>query len=130
MIERDNHHVPNDRLSWEVRPEGLFIRENTVAHNMARTAHILCHQETSPVPVPLFHSLQWVSRRYQPSGDIFHRIDDLSLLLERANHLKYVKPIEVEVNLLCIEALQAQIPYLQDGLPSLSTVIDLGRLHE
>lgn len=130
MIERDDHHLLHDRVAWESRPESLSIRNNLIARNMARVAHDQLHRETTPVPVPLIHSLQWVSRRFHDKTDIFKGIDDMSFLLEAANKLKYVKPIEVEVNLLAIEALQAQIPYLQDGLPSTSTVIDLGHHYE
>jgi len=130
MIERDDHHLFHDRVSWESRPESLSMRERLIARNMARVAHDQLHRETSPVPVPLVHSLQWVSRRFHDPSDPFKGIEDVSFLLEAANRLKYVKPIEVEINLLAIEALQAQIPYLQDGLPSTTTVIDLGHHHE
>lgn len=130
MIERDAHHLLHRRAEWEATPEGLHLREAIVARDMLRGAHQRLHNTTSPVPVPLYHSLQWISNRFQPNGDVFRRIDDFSLLAESANRLKFVKPIEVEVNLLAIEALQAQIPYLQDGLPSTTTIIDLGQHHE
>jgi hypothetical protein len=69
-----------------------------------------------------------VSHRFHEQTDVFKGIDSLSSLLEAANRLKYAKPIEKEVNLLAIEALQSQIPYLQEGLPPTVTYIDLGRV--
>lgn len=126
MIRRDAHHLCHDRLAWEQRPESLSIRDKLIAHDMDREIHQLVHNNTSPVPVPLFHSLQWVANRFTQHHDVFDGIDSLCGLLEAANRMKYAKPIEKEINLLAIEAIQAQIPYLQDGLPPVVTHIDLG----
>ena len=85
MSERlDAHHVPNDRLSWDTRPEGALIRESIIARGMMRCWHEKLHRETSPVPVPLFMSLQYVARRFQPKGTVFDRIDQLTELLDKA----------------------------------------------
>lgn len=122
---RDAHHPCYDRIAWEARPEGQSIREAIIARDMLRGWHERCHRETSPVPVPLFLSLQYIARRFQPRGDVFDRIDQLTELLDGANNMKNVKPIEVEINLLAMDALEAQMMYMHEGLPG-ATVIDLG----
>ena len=125
MTERDAHHLCSDRVAWEARPEGQSIRDKIIARDLRRGYHERLHKETSPVPVPFYQSLQYIARRFQPRGDVFDRIDQLTELLDKANDQRYVKPIEVEINLLCMDALEAQIPYIQDGLPG-ATIIDLG----
>lgn len=92
---------------------------------MARTVHNLVHCEQSAVPVPLFPTLQFVDHRFKQGKDIYDSIYGLTDLLYQSNDRQHVKPIEVDVNLLCIEALENQIPYLRDGLPC-PTYIDLG----
>ena len=128
MIHHDAHHLCHDRASWEARPEGYSIREKLIARRMDRAVHEECHRETGPVPVPLFHSLQWVANRFTDQLDPLIGIDTLCSLLESANRLKYAKPIEREVNLLAIDALQAQVPYIQDGIIK-NNIIDLGAYH-
>lgn len=123
---RDDHHVFNRKVEWAASLEGSTLREAVVARDMLRSYHERLHKETSPVPVPLFHSLQFVACRFKPRGDVFDRIEQVQELLDKANDMRYVKPIEVELNLLCMDALEAQIPHIQDGLPG-ATVIDLGQ---
>lgn len=124
MIERNDHHILSDRVSWEARPEAQKLRESIIARDLLRGYHDRLHRETSPVPVPLYPSLQYIARRFRPKGDVFDRINQLTELLDQASDVRRVKPIEVEVNLLCMDALEAQIPYLNEGLPG-ATVIDL-----
>lgn len=126
MIRRDAHHLCFDRQTWEARPEGYEVRSKLIAHGLCRTAHNLIHLEQSAVPVPLYPSLQYLARRLRGRGDIFDTIDEMTELLYGANEMKYAKPVEVEINLLCIEALENQLPYLQEGLPC-PTYIDLAR---
>lgn len=130
MVERDAHHLFHRRAEWEATPEALHLRESIVARDMLRGYHQRLHNETAPVPVPLYHSLQWISHHFQPHGDVFQRVDDVSFLLEQANHLRRVQPIEVQVNTLALQALREQLPFVRDGLPTTSTVIDLGSHHE
>lgn len=125
MSERDLHHPLHDRKAWEARVDGQILRRKLLAPRMARTAHNLLHANTSPVPVPLYPTLNWLSFRFDPTGDVFTDIDGFTSLLDRANERR---PSEIEqgVNSLCINALRSQIPFLRDGMPSHKTVIDLG----
>lgn len=118
MIRRDVHHLAHDRLSWESRPEGAYVRGVLLAKDMARSAHNLLHAETGAVPVPLYHSLQFVANRLLPTSNIYTDVDEYCRLLEQANKRAKCGSIEVGVNQLSIEALRTQIPYLLDGLPS------------
>lgn len=116
MIERDAHHTCHDRVSWEARPESLAIRENDsmIAHGMGRKAHELLHYMTAAVPVPNIHTLQYVANRLPSGLDVISGIDSYSSLVEQAGKHPKAKYIEKELGELSIQAMRAQLPYLQE----------------
>lgn len=124
-VERDTHHPCHDRLSWEARPESIAIRENDsmLARDMGRKAHDLLHYMTAPVPVPSMHTLQYVANRLPSGLDVISGIDTYSSLVEQAIKHPKAKYIEKELGLLSIQAIRAQIPYIEDGLPSTRRII-------
>ena len=123
--ERDAHHTLFERKSWELRPESYVLRENDslIAHNLARTAHNLLHKMNSPVPVPGYHTLVRVSNRMPRGLDVESGIDTFCKLVDDSNKHPSIKPLEIKLNELCIESLRAQLPYIQDGLPSKRGII-------
>lgn len=123
--KRDDHHICHDRVSWEARPEAKRIRDAVIARNMSRTVHNLLHKDTSPVPVPLYPTMQWVSYSFHEKDDVLDNVNQFIDLLDRANDRRFIKPIELELNMLCIDALQSQIEYVREGLPPTTTYIDL-----
>lgn len=124
-INYDAHHTCHDRLSWEARPEGRAIRENDsmIAHGMGRKAHELLHYMTAPVPPPSLHTLQYVANRLPSGLDVISGIDAYSSLVEQASKHPKAKFVEKELGQLSVQALRAQIPYIEDGLPSTRRII-------
>lgn len=122
---RDNHHTCHDRVAWEARPEALAIRENTsmIAQGMARSAHDLLHYMTAPVPPPSYHTLQYVANRLPSGLDVISGIDTYSKLVEEAGKHPKAKYVEKALGELSIQALRAQLPYIQEGLPSTRRII-------
>ena len=88
-----------------------------LARDMGRKAHDLLHYMTAPVPVPSMHTLQYVANRLPSGLDVISGIDTYSSLVEQAIKHPKAKYIEKELGLLSIQAIRAQIPYIEDGLP-------------
>lgn len=125
MPERDNHHTLHQRKVHEVYTVYQAIRENPsmIAHRLARTAHNLLHIETAPVPLLNYYTAMRVANRLPTDLDIFDGIDEFSRLVEESNKHPKIKPIEIDQNELVIRALRAQIPYLEEGMPSNRRII-------
>lgn len=123
MPEKDSHHLMHFRKEWIVRPQAEYIRDQMIAHGLARTAHNALHAECGAVPVPGYHTLQRVARQLKPGLDIYERIDDYCDLVEESNRHPRIKPLEIDLNNISIEALRLQIPFLIDGLPSTRSIV-------
>lgn len=65
MPERDSHHTMYQRKVHEIYPVYQSIRENPsmIAHGLARTAHVLLHAETSPIPLLNYYTALRVANR-------------------------------------------------------------------
>ena len=116
LNRRDDHHLAHYDQEWSLRPEGLYIRQQLIARGINRAVHNLIHRECAPVPVPGVHTLQRVANRLTPGLDLFDAVDDYTRLVEQSNRHPKIKPIEISLNNLSIEALRAQLPYVRDGL--------------
>ena len=122
-VTEDLHHPFHYKQEWLLRPQAEFIRNTIVARNLARTAHNALHAECTPVPVPGYHTLFRVARRLPSGLDVFEGIDAYCGLVEESNEHPNIKPIEINLNNLSIEAIRAQLPLLHDGMPSTRRVI-------
>jgi len=122
---RDAHHTLHDRVSWSARPQAEYIRKNSsmIAHDIARTAHNLLHRMTEQVPVPGICTLQYVANRLPSGLDVISGIDTYSSLVEQSLKNPKTKPIERQIGMLSIEAIQAQKDYIIDGLPTNRRII-------
>ena len=113
---RDDHHLCFSANEWNARPQGEHIRRSMVARGMGRVAHNVLHKAVPGVPVPMVYTLQRVAADLKPGQDIFRTIDQYCSIVEaNAKHPK-IKPIEIDLNELSIEAIRMQIPYLRDGM--------------
>lgn len=124
-IERDDHHTMHQQKVHEVYPVYQSIRNNPsmIAHGLARTAHNLLHRETSPVPLLNYYTAMRVANRLPSGLYVTDGIDEFSRLVEESNKHPKIKPIEIDQNELVIRALRAQIPYLEEGMPSNRRII-------
>lgn len=80
---------------------------------MNRVVHNLLHEQEAPVPVPEYHSLLHVYGNLSKNLGVFEAIDKYCLLLDRANHHPKIKPIEIELNNLSIQAMQNRLIYVR-----------------
>jgi len=117
MPERDSHHTMYQRKVHEIYPVYQSIRENPsmIAHGLARTAHVLLHAETSPIPLLNYYTALRVANRLPSGLDVLDGIDEFSRLVEESNRHPRIKPIEIDQNELVIRGLRAQIPFIQQG---------------
>lgn len=115
-VERDDHHLLHTGVYWNATANGRSVRNRMVARGMSRTIHDLLHHVEAPVPVPSPHSLQIVYNNLPERLDIFEAVDRYCQILDRTNRHPRIKPIEIDLNNLSIQAVQNQLPYLHDGL--------------
>lgn len=115
--EKNNHHTAFNRLEWSLRPQGLYIRENSsmIARGMSVAAHNLLHEMCPPVPVPQHYTLMHVARDLPQGLDIVQGIDTYCELVEESNRHPRIKPVERQLNLLSIEAIRQQLPFIREG---------------
>lgn len=114
-IERDAHHLCFPARAWNAYGVGTDVRNRIIAHGMNRVVHNLLHEQEAPVPVPEYHSLLHVYGNLSKNLGVFEAIDKYCLLLDRANHHPKIKPIEIELNNLSIQAMQNQLIYVREG---------------
>ena len=118
-VPKDDHHLFHERVRWNQYEAGRAIRESTIVRGLGRAAHELLHTETAAVPVPGYHSLLRIAGQMESYySDPSDGIDAYCTAVELANKHPKIKDIEVEINNLSIRALRAQLPYIQELLPT------------
>lgn len=83
---------------------------------MWRPIHEELHAEVSPVPALGYYSLASIARDIQPYyTDPLEAIDDYSRLVENAAKHPKCRMGEAALNMLHIETIREQIPFIQDA---------------
>lgn len=117
---KDSHHVIHERVPWEVRPSGKFIRRiPALVPYILRDDHETIHRNCPPIPVLGYAALQLVANRMQDHRheiDTFTALDHLKNSFEYAGRHHRAHPIERELAFLAIEAIETQEPYLRDAI--------------
>lgn len=127
-VTRDAHHVCFYRQEWRLRPEAKAIREHpSLVPNLDRDAHEELHANCSSVPPLGYHTLIRVAKNWYPQRDTLRSMDELMYAIDKASEHPLIRPIERDVAQLAIQAIDAQKPYIEEGLviPNTQTIIDL-----
>lgn len=123
-IEFDDHHPFDARKYWEVYEPSKLIRRTIIARGMARSAHELLHLECTAVPPLSYDSVSQVAKNMSfHYRDVFEGIDDFCFAVDIANQHEKIRPGEVQLNLLAVDALRSQIPFIRQGLRSDRTIV-------
>lgn len=113
----DRHHIVHNRLEWSSRPESSAIRETiSLIPRMDRAAHDELHRNCPPIPLLGFHALQRTLSDFHPTHDTFESMDALMKSMEYASHHPKAHPIEKQMALLAIQAVDLQRPYVRAGI--------------
>lgn len=114
----DGHHVLNYRREWTLRPQAETIRENPwLIAPIDREVHDELHRECPPVPLLGYHALLRVANDFRPRpGDHLGSMDELIMSIDRAIQHPKTKPIEAELGMLTMRAVELQKPFIRQGL--------------
>ena len=107
------HHVLHDRVQWNAVPLGKRLRcDSGLIVPLDRDTHDELHDECPAVPLLGFHALRNTLNYYNRTNNPIRNVDNLMLAIEKsANHYKS-HPIDRELGLLAVEAIDLQRPYL------------------
>lgn len=111
----DRHHLLWQRNHWNATPEGKILRStHGLIPHLDREWHEAIHKELPPVPVLGSFALRRTLMGFEPTNDPIRNIDRLSKAMDRAT--KDSHPLERDLAGLAIENLNAQRPYVMDGI--------------
>ena len=79
--------------------------------------HTELHRQVSMVPVPHYLMAEYVLKNFMPvRDDYMASLEDLMFSFHESTKLARVGHIERQVGHLVVEALEAQRPFIQEGL--------------
>lgn len=114
MERRDKHHLLHPAREWSLRPESKRLRESQgLVIAIDRSVHDEIHANCPPVPLLGFHALQRVVREFQPHPDHLISIDNLMFSMEAAARHPKSHPIESDLAMLALQAVDLQRGYLR-----------------
>lgn len=111
---KDNHHLLNPRVEWTARPQSTRLRE-MYTFSLDRQVHEELHRNTPQVPLIGYYALVRTLRDVNPTKDPLHDIDDLTRAIEQSTKHYRTHPIERELGMLAVEAIQLQKPFILGG---------------
>ncbi len=112
---KDRHHMLNTRAQWNSMDVSRELRSKYIYH-LERETHQELHANVPPVPLLGYTALFRVLNTIQPRHDPAHDIDDLLFSIDKATRQSNTHPIERELGLLSIEAIELQRPYIMDDI--------------
>lgn len=113
----DKHHILHDRQEWELRPQGLYLRQQpTLIPRMERPVHDELHRIAPPVPLLGYFALLHVDGLFKPASDTLGSLDNLMLAIDKASRHERARPFEAKLAQLAIEALDMQRDFLRGNV--------------
>lgn len=114
----DKHHILNNRIEWECRPEAKALRQTpSLVPRIDRDVHEYLHRETPGVPLLGYHALIRVRRDFEPApGDTLESLHRLMASIDKAGAHERAHPIESDIALLAIECLTLQRNILRGNI--------------
>ena len=83
---------------------------------MEREVHEELHKNTPGVPLLGYRALQLVNREFIPSDTVLRSIDNLMKAFEIASRHPRAHPIDRDLAMLAVEAVELQRSYVRRGL--------------
>ena len=110
---RDAHHIIHPRQEWSLRPEAKAIRNTpSLIPELDRSVHNELHRSCPPVPLLGYHALTRVASDLYPTRGTISTMYNLMSAIENSGYHPKVHPIERELGLLAIEAIDLQRQFL------------------
>lgn len=115
--DSDTHHMNfPKKYHRETYPQAAYLAEIMVVRDMWRPIHDELHANVSAVPGLGYYALCSVARDIRPYYENpLEAIDEYSKLVESAANSPNCRRGEAALNLLHIEILREQIPFVEDS---------------
>lgn len=122
------HHMLYTRATWESQSSTKMLRNNPwLIVPLEEQGHRELQRDIPVVPVLGHNTAQWVQRNYEPiKGNHLASLVELIGVINEAGKHPRATPIEKSLGEVCIDALELQIPYIQDSqvdVPYVPTVL-------
>lgn len=115
--EGQRHHLMFPRRLHVVMPETRRIRQHpSLIPEIHEEPHMALHALISAVPVPDYHMARRVARDYREGSDVMHSMDNLMFAYQEACQHPRAGDIERATGYIIIAAIEAQRPFIQEGL--------------
>lgn len=109
----DKHHILTPGRDWELRKEGLYLREHpSLKVKIEQSIHRELHRDCPEIGTIGRFALSRVAASYQPGDDTLASVDNLSFAIEEAHKHPKTHRIERLRGELTVAALRTQIPFL------------------
>jgi len=114
----EKHHVLYPKRIWRANKETQDIRSNTwLLPALDSDVHNDLHREVAAVPTPPFNMARFILKEFVPiKDDYVATVHSLMGTIEEAIHHPRVRTIEYQLGDLIIHSLEAQLPYIKEGL--------------
>lgn len=113
----DRHHIVYTKAEQSVHKESLYIREHpSLIPVIDRRDHNDIHRECSSVPLLGHEALVQTLKFWTPDTDTLQSMDNLCLAIDKASKHPRSKPLESDLALLAILAIEQQRPFIASAL--------------
>lgn len=111
------HHALFEGLAWMARKETRVLRSmGGLIVRLADAPHSALHEEVATVPLPNVYVARFMLDNFNPTNDVLENIDRLSFVVEQAGNNPHARALELEHNNLIVACLQAQKPFIKEGM--------------
>lgn len=111
------HHILFERQLWQARPETRRLRGmGSLMVRLDDEVHSELHKVVTTIPVPNVYVVRYMLDNYVPTGCVMDNVDHLSSVVEDASKNPHARGLEIEHGQLIVACLQAQKPFIREGM--------------
>lgn len=120
-MARKGHHIVSSRRLYNVYREGVALREHPSLRlkEMPWPEHTELHENTPLVPFMGYYALCRTVRDYEPGDGLLQSMENLMRSIEGATRHPKAHPLEKDLAMLAVQAVDLQRPYIARSLKNL-----------
>lgn len=121
LMARKGHHIVSNRQLYSVYQEGIALREHPSLRlrEMPWDDHSELHANTPLVPFMGYHALCRTLKYYEPGDNLLGSMENLMTAIEDATKHPRAHPVEKDLAMLAVHAVDLQRPYIAKSLKRL-----------
>jgi hypothetical protein len=112
------HHVLYEKNNWQ-GPQNRILRSKPgLIIPLYLDCHSALHKEVENIVTPSYRMGSFILANYRDNPDDHLRsVDNLMGAIDLSLHHPRVRPIERQIGELMIASIEAQLPFIREGLP-------------